>query len=366
MYTNVQSIVADARQRMDPALWDFVIYGAESEATLCHNRAAIDALAWRPRIMRDVGVVDCTASLFGRPMRIPVVLSPVGSIARFDAEGAAAATRAARGFGIRHVMSSHARDDRLDAEDLSSTVYALHPTADRAALDRELEVAAAGGYCGVSVASQSTYYGRRERDLINGFKGKIDGTRFYSRMRIREADGRRATVPIPEAGLSWELLDYIRGKVKGPLILKGVLTREDALQALECGCDAVYVSNNGGRALDYAVGTVDVLGEIAEAVDGRVPIIVDGGFVRGNDVLKALALGATAVAIGRLQALALSAGGAAALTNALEILEEEMIVTMGYLGVTKIADLTPAYLSPHRYPPRNGYLSAFPALGDGF
>lgn len=364
MYTNVQSIVADARERMGPALWDFVIYGAEAEATLCRNRAGIDALAWRPRIMRDVSDVDCTTSLFGKPMRIPVVLSPVGSIARFDAEGAAAATRVAREFGIRHFMSSHARDERLDAEDLSSTIYALHPTSDRSMLDRELAVAAGGGFCGVSVASQSTYYGRRERDLINGFKGKIDGTRFYSKMRIGEVDGRKTTVPIPEAGLSWNLLEYIRGTVKGPLILKGVLTREDALQALKCGCDAVYVSNNGGRALDYAVSTIDVLGEIAEAVDGRVPIIVDGGFVRGNDVLKAIALGASAVAIGRLQALALSAGGAPALTNALEILEEEMIITMGYLGVSKVADLSPDHLSPHRYPPRSGYLSAFPALGD--
>jgi glycolate oxidase len=146
------------------------------------------------------------------------------------------------------------------------------------------------------------------------------------------------------ARLSWKTIEHIRVRSGLPIILKGVATREDAALAIEAGVEAIYVSNHGGRQLDHAAGTVETLPEIVEAVAGRAQVIVDGGFCRGTDVLKAIALGARAACIGRLQCWALAAGGEAALVRALEILEEEIIIAMGLLGITRVGELRPEHV----------------------
>lgn len=156
-----------------------------------------------------------------------------------------------------------------------------------------------------------------------------------------------AADPYWRASVTWDMMDKIKELAQGrPFMLKGIATPEDAVLAVEHGVDVVWVSNHGGRQLDHGIGTMDMLEEILEAVDGRAEVVLDGGVQRGSDVVKAVALGAKAVAIGRLQAWGLGAAGTAGVVRVLEILEEEMLVAMGLLGVTSVDQLSPAYLRP--------------------
>jgi glycolate oxidase len=362
-FTTLQDLVLAAHERLDHGVWDFVTFGTESETTLRRNRRALDSLAWLPRILRDVSRVDARTTLLGEPLRIPVLLSPMGSIARFDSEGALATARAVARFGTLQFLSSHAENEIASIRTGAKLplIYALHPYDDPPALDAEIDRAKADGYCAISVATASGYYSRRERDLINGFVGKIDPKRSYADFLRREHAGE--TVPeLQPVRLSWKLLDHIRDRSGMKIVLKGVLTAADAKLAVEHGVDAIYVSNNGGRAIDHARAAIDTLPDIAAAVAGRAEIIVDGGFVRGSDVLKAIALGARAVCMGRMQAWALAAAGEAGVIRMLEILEEEIVVTMGQIGVNRLDELNPDYVAKAEPCVTPHPLSAFPVV----
>lgn len=362
-FLTLQDLVLAAHERLGKDVWDFVTFGTESETTIRRNRRALDSLAWLPRILRDVSAVDASTTLLHQALRIPVLLSPIGSIARLDPLGALATTRAVTAFGTLQFLSSHAEDEIAPVRTGASLplIYALHPYDDPAALDDEIDRVKAGGYRAISVATQSGYYSRRERDLMNGFAGKVDPLQSYAGFLRRE----RATGGVAElrpVRLSWGLLDRIRDRSGMKIVLKGVLTAADARLAVEHGVDVVYVSNNGGRAIDHARATIVTLPEVVAAVAGRAEVIVDGGFVRGSDVLKAIALGARAVCMGRMQAWALAASGEAGVIRMLEILEEEIVVTMGLIGVNRLDELNPDYVTaadpcvmPHP-------LSAFPVV----
>jgi isopentenyl diphosphate isomerase/L-lactate dehydrogenase-like FMN-dependent dehydrogenase len=162
--------------------------------------------------------------------------------------------------------------------------------------------------------------------------------------------------------ITWEMLERVKTRSGLPLILKGVTTADDARLAIEHGVDVIYISNHGGRAIDHGRGTIQVLPQIVDAIEGKAEIIIDGGFVRGSDVLKAISLGANAVCMGRMQSWALAAGGQAGLVRMLEILEEEIIVTMGLLGVTRLDQLTSSYLEPTQPVVLPHPLSAFPVV----
>ncbi len=345
-FLTLQDLVLAAHERLGKDVWDFVTFGTESETTIRRNRRALDSLAWLPRILRDVSKVDPSTTLLGQALRIPVLLSPIGSIARLDPAGALATARAVAAFGTLQFLSSHAEDEiaALRTGAPLPLIYALHPYDDPAALDDEIDRVKAGGYRAISVATQSGYYSRRERDLMNGFVGKVDPLQSYAAYLRRE----RATGGVAElrpVRLSWGMLDRIRARSGMKLVLKGVLTAADARLAVEHGVDVVYVSNNGGRSIDHARAAIVTLPEIVAAVAGRAEVIVDGGFVRGSDVLKAIALGARAVCMGRMQAWALAASGEAGVRRMLEILEEEIVVTMGHVGVNRLAELNPDYVT---------------------
>jgi len=363
-FHTLQDLVLAAHERLGKDVWDFVTYGTESETTIRRNRRALDSLAWLPRILRDVSVVDASTTLLGETLRIPVLLSPMGSIARFDTEGALATARAVGAFGTLQFLSSHAENEiaALHTGVKLPLIYALHPYDDPAALDDEIDRVKAAGYRAISVATASGYYSRRERDLMNGFAGKVDPLRSYAGfMRDQRATGTTPADLLPTR-LSWGLLDRIRDRSGMKIVLKGVLTAVDARLAVEHGVDVVYVSNNGGRAIDHARATIVTLPDIVAAVAGRAAVIVDGGFVRGSDVLKAIALGARAVCMGRMQAWALAASGQAGVTRMREILEEEIVVTMGQIGVSRLDELNPAYVAPTEPCVTPHPLSAFPVV----
>ena len=347
---NLHEVVAKARANLNQNDWDYIVGGVESEATLRRNRMALDSLAFRPRVLRDVSKVDCSVSHFGRKLRIPVVLAPVGSLESFHVLGAEPVVRAVEEFGAGHMLSSvcdPGLEDLAAAAPKALRLYQLYVRGDAAWVDDHVERAIAHGYAGFCLTVDTAYYSRRERDIAK---------RFVTAGR-RRVQGRAF-----QAGLDWTTVKRIKDRFKIPLALKGIATAEDARIALDHGVEWIYVSNHGGRQLDHGRGSMEVLPEIVEAVGGRAKILVDGSFCRGTDIVKAIASGADLVGIGRMQCFALAAGGQAGVVRLLELLEDEVQRCMGLLGVARLAELDRSYL--HAAAPTSvpHVLSAFPLL----
>jgi glycolate oxidase len=331
-------------------VWDYLTGGTETETTLRRNRLAIDSLGFRPRVLRDISNIDCSGTFFGKKLRIPVMLAPVGSIEVFDEGGAGAAAKGAQDFGAACAVSSVSQpglEATAKAAPNGRNIFQLYVRGDRAWVDDHVRRAIDSGYELFCLTVDTAIYSRRERDL---------GKRYRPRGR------RAASGAAFQAALNWDDVKRFKDKWPIPLLIKGIATAEDAELAVGHGVDGVWVSNHGGRQLDHGRGSIDVLPEVAQAVKGRAQIIIDGGFCRGTDIMKALALGANAVAMGRLYCYALTAAGAEGVERALTILENEMMTGMGLLGVTKTAQLDKSYL--HAAPPvrEPHVLSAFPLL----
>lgn len=326
-----EEIVQAARRRLAQGPWDYLVGGSESETTMRRNRLGFDRLAFRPRILVDVSHIDPSITFLGHRLRIPVMTAPIGSLQAFTPDGAAAAARAAAGFGIIPAISSvtlPSLEETAAAAD-GPKVFQLYVHGDMDWVRDILGRVKAAGYVALCITVDVAVYSRRERPMLGRWVTPTQRT------------------PAPRnylSSLTWDTLDQIRALWDGPLMLKGVQTAEDAALAVEHGVDVIWASNHGGRQLDHARGTIDTLPEIVNAASGRARIVMDGGILRGTDVLKAIALGADAVAIGKLQAWGLAAGGAEGLTRVLELLEHEITVAMGLLGVTCLDQLGPAYV----------------------
>jgi isopentenyl diphosphate isomerase/L-lactate dehydrogenase-like FMN-dependent dehydrogenase len=349
-FQNLHEIVAKARQNLNQNDWDYIVGATETETTLRRNRLALDQLAFRPRVLRDVSRIDATVQQFGRRLRLPVMFAPVGALESFHAAAAAAVVRAARAFGVAHMLSSVCEpglEKVAEAAPDGTRIFQLYVRGDEAWVDDYATRAIANGYVGFCLTVDTAIYSRRERDLAK---------------RHVVLGRRRATGREFQAALDWRTVKHIREKFDIPLMLKGIATAEDARIALDHGVSWIYVSNHGGRQLDHGRGSMDVLPEIVDAVDGRAKIIVDGGMARGTDIVKAMAAGADLVGLGRMQCFALAAGGEAALVRMLELIEDEVQRCLGLLGVTKFADLNRSHLhaAPSAAPPH--VFSAFPLL----
>jgi glycolate oxidase len=347
-FLTLHEIVKKARQNLDQNSWDYIVGAAETETTVRRNRLAIDSLAFRPRILRDVERIDAGAEFLGRRLRLPLLLAPVGSLELFVPEGAAAAARAAQSFGVAHMLSSvckPALEEVAAAAPEAMRFYQLYVRGDAAWVDAVVARAEAAGNAGFCLTVDTAVYSRRERDIAK------------RNLRRTSAPGREH-----QARLAWSDVARIRRKTRLPLALKGIATHEDARLAVEHGVDIVYVSNHGGRQLDHGRGALEVLPEIVDAVGGGARIVVDGGICRGTDIVKAMALGADLVAIGRMECFGLAAGGEAGLVRVLELLEREVSASLALLGVTRWSELDRTYLhpAPPVEPPRT--LGAFPLL----
>src|SRR6266478_4627833 len=256
-FLNLHELVAKARQNLNQNDWDYLVGGVESETTLRRNRMALDAIAFRPRVLRDVSKVDASVSQFGRRLRLPVVLAPVGSLESFHAAGAESVVRAVNAFGAAHMLSSvcdPGLEDLAAAAPDALRLYQLYVRGDEAWVDDHAERAIAHGYSAFCLTVDTAHYSRRERDIAK---------RFVTAGR-RRVQGRAF-----QAGLDWRTVERLKRKFKIPLILKGIATAEDTRIALDHGVDWIYVSNHGGRQLDHGRGSMDVLPEIVDAVAGR-------------------------------------------------------------------------------------------------
>jgi len=351
-FLTLQEIVAAARANLAPGPWNYLIGGAETETTVRRNRQALDSIAFRPRVLRDVSQVNTSAQFLGKPVRLPVLLAPIGGMESFVEGGAAGAARAAAQFGVPQMLSSVCQPG-LEATAAAADAlrcYQLYVRGDDAWIDDHVHRARDHGYTAFCLTVDVAMYSRRERDMIGGF-----------------VKAWRATAPAGshyQSGLSWDQVKRYKDKHQMPLIIKGIATAEDAEIAVQHGVEVVYVSNHGGRQLDHGLGSIAVLPEILKAVAGRAEVWVDGGFMRGTDVVKAIALGATTVGLGRLACLGLGAAGVPGLVRALEILEDEIRICLGLLGVTSLAELSPKILAAAAPVASPGTLSAFPLLGE--
>ena len=353
----LHEFVEPARKALSPETWDYLMGGADTETTLERNRAALDAIAFRPRVLRDVEKVSTRAKFLGHDLRLPVILAPIGSLQDLCPVGATAPAKAAAAFGVLHMLSSVAKPG---LEDVAAAVpdypklFQLYVRGNPDWVDERIASAVEHKYAGIALTVDLDYYGRRERDLAKRYKPTA-----------RRTSGEGSGDPF-QARFTWQDIKRIRQKCKLPLILKGIATAEDAIMAVEHGVDVVYVSNHGGRQLDHGLGGIEVLPEVVAAVRGRAEVIVDGGFMRGADVVKAIALGASAVGMGRLQGLALAADGEAGVVRALEIIEDEVRRILGMLGVTSFTQLDRRYLAQATPLIRRGIDSPFPLLKEGY
>jgi glycolate oxidase len=280
------------------------------------------------------------------------MLAPIGGLESIVEGGAATAARGAAQFGVPQMLSSVCQPglEATAAAAKTVRVFQLYVRGDDAWVDDFVQRARGNGFCAFCLTVDVAAYSRRERDLLG---------RFVKPWRARAIEGAAF-----QAGLSWDQVKRFKDKYPDvPLIIKGIATAEDAELCVQHGVEVIYVSNHGGRQLDHGLGSAAVLPEVLQAVKGKAEVWVDGGFMRGTDVVKAIALGAKTVGLGRLTGLALAAGGAPGLVRALEILEEEVRICLGLLGVTSYAELTPRHVTAAPAVRQPDTFSAFPLPG---
>jgi glycolate oxidase len=352
-YAVLHEFVAPAQRNLSRGTWDYLMGGAETETTYLRNRLALDAIALRPRVLRDVEKVDTSAHVLGRRLDLPIILAPIGSLQDLVAGGGVVPTRVAERANVLHILSSACAPglEAVAAVNEHPKIFQLYVRGDASWVDAYIERVIAHRYIALALTVDLDYYGRRERDLAK---------------RYRSTARRSPQADHFQASFSWADVARLRRKFDIPIILKGIATAEDGKLALEHGIAGIYVSNHGGRQLDHGSGSIAVLPEVVDAVGGRAQIIVDGGFMRGTDIVKAMALGANAVGLGRLQGLALAAGGEAGLLRMLAVLKDEVTRCLGLLGVTSFAELDGSYLAAASPLGRAGLDSAFPLLKEGY
>jgi glycolate oxidase len=350
-FESLHEVVRQARINLNANAWDYLVGGTETETTLRRNRLALDQIAFRPRVLNDVSEVDTGSRFLGRALALPVCIAPVGSLETFHPDCGAAVAKAAGETGVAMMLSSVSKpglEATAEAAPDACRIFQLYVRGDDAWVDDVAARAVAAGYEAFCLTVDTAHYSRRERDIDK---------RFVKSWR------EVATGFSYQSALSWREVARFKGKHAIPLVLKGIATAEDARIAVEHGVEVIYVSNHGGRQLDHGRGAMDLLPEVVETVEGRARIMVDGGFLRGSDIVKGIAAGADCVGIGRLAVAGLAAAGAAGVARVIELLQEEATICLGLLGVTSFAALAPAHI--HRGAPAvtdPSALSAFPLL----
>jgi 4-hydroxymandelate oxidase len=331
---NVDEFLEAAAAKVDPAVWCYFEGGSDDEVTLRENVAALRRWQLRPRMLVDVGEVRLETTLLGTPVSLPLGIAPFALQRLLDPEAERATTRAAAAAGALMTVPTLTsfRHAELQAAADGPRWLQLYVQLDRRLTLDHLAEAREAGYAAVVLTVDLPHIGRRERDLRLGFTIPPEIPLPYG------------TLDDVDPTLSWRDLEWVREETKLPLVVKGIVTREDALLAVEHGVDAVWVSNHGGRQLDRVAASIDALPEVVEAVAGRCEIYIDGGFRRGTDVAMALALGARAAFVARPIAAGLALGGEAGVARVLELLRGEIELALGLLGCTRPDDVTRAHV----------------------
>jgi isopentenyl diphosphate isomerase/L-lactate dehydrogenase-like FMN-dependent dehydrogenase len=338
-FATISEVIRTARQQLPPHYWDHSAGGVGIETTLRRNRQMLESVAFRPRLMQGVGTPAINVTCLGLDLASPIVFAPVGTIALFAEHGATASAAVAierQLLSFNSVMSSPSLE-QVGRTGKGRVALQLYIRGGRTWLTDTIRQAEECGYVAVCVTADSIGGGTRDRDALNNFRGLAHTA--HPNLPPDDPSGLEHQLTF-----TWDDLAWLRTVTSLPLLVKGITTVADARSAVECGVDAIYVSNHGGRALDGLPATIEVLPEVVDEVQDQAEVIVDSGFLRGADIVKALAFGARAVSLGRLQLWALAAGGEEALTQVVDMLEHEVRETLQLLGVASVNGLTRDYL----------------------
>jgi 4-hydroxymandelate oxidase len=345
-----------ARAAVPPEVWDYISGGSGTERALAANHAAFDRYALRPRVLVDVSGRDPATTVLGAQLRGPVGIAPTAYHAMMHPDGEVATARGAARAGALYVtsfFSGRSLEDIAEEAGPAPRWLQIYWMRDREALGAVLDLAAATGYSALVLTVDSPIIGHRLRDLRNGFAfadelRPVNVERACAGLLHRRSPGRSAVadhaVRVFDPSLSWSDLGWLRERSTLPIVLKGIMTGEDAALAVRHGVDAIIVSNHGGRQLDTPLAPLDVLPEVARAVAGRCPVLVDGGIRTGVDALTAIALGATAVLVGRPVLWALAARGADGVAHLLDMLNDEVAHAMALTGIPNLRDAGPGHV----------------------
>jgi isopentenyl diphosphate isomerase/L-lactate dehydrogenase-like FMN-dependent dehydrogenase len=373
---NIGDLRRVAERRLPRVVFDYVDGGADSEVTLRENTRAFEEVVFRPRNAVFVRGCEMRTKTLGCELSMPLVLAPVGFSRLIHAEGEITAARAAGKSGVGFCLTtiSGSALERVAEATNCPRWYQLYLVGGRECAEAALDRAWKAGFTVLAITIDTGTFGFRERDVRNG-TGTLLGTSFWKKIPLLPnllahpgwlsgflRDGGmlhlpnvivpgRGPMPLAETQASlaksvvtWADLAWIRKVWAGPLVVKGVLTAEDALRSLDQGAQGVVVSNHGGRQLDGVSATLRALPEIVKAVGSRAEVMMDGGIRRGSDIAKALCLGAKAVLVGRAYAYGLGAAGEAGVARAIEILRADLERTMALLGVESTAELNRSYV----------------------
>jgi 4-hydroxymandelate oxidase len=346
---NVADYFDRAAEKVDPRVWCFFEGGSGDEVTLRANAGAYRRWRFRPRVLIDVGQVSAATTVLGTPVSMPLLVAPFAFQRLLDPDGEVATARAAAAAGTLMCVSTtttSAHDEIAETAGSAPRWLQLYVLRDRQRTLDHIAEAREHGYSALALTVDLPVLGRRERDLRLGFELPPDLPLPYLKGKDRNVPMTFAEQVQVSSSLTWRDLEWIASASELPLILKGIVTREDAALAIDHGVGAIIVSNHGGRQLDGAAATLDALPEVVEAVAERCEVYVDGGIRRGTDVLKALALGARATLVGRAVAGGLAVGGEAGVLDVLTMLRDEIELGLALLGCTSPAEVTRSHVEP--------------------
>ncbi len=335
---NIFEYEALAKARLPNVEYDFIAGGATDEITLRRTRAVFDAIMLRPRMLVDISAPDLSTTVLGQRIEFPIMLDPTGGHGRAHPDGELATVRAAGAMGTVMVLSSgssHTLEEVAKAA-TGPLWFQQYLYRDRGLTQQMAHRAKEAGYRALCLTLDSTVRAKRERNIRNNYANAPSPN--YAGLEVPEyawrlsSDAPRGVNQLIDRSATWSQLDWLAATTPLPLVVKGIMTAEDARLCVEHGLKALIVSNHGARNLDTTFATIEVLPEVVEAVDGRLEVYLDGGIRRGTDVLKALALGARAVLIGRPLFWGLAVDGEAGLGAVLRMLRDELEIAMGQCG----------------------------------
>ena len=353
-WVNLAGVETLAKRRLRRAYFDYYAGGAEDERTLARNLEAFERFVLLPRVLVDVSRVDLATEILGARVGLPIALAPAAYHRLAHPDGELATARAAGRAGALMVVSTLAT---RSVEEIAASAggplwFQLYVFRDRSLSQRLIARAEEAGYRAICLTVDTPRLGQRERDVRSGFKLPRGVTiRNYEGLGEHltrwDSQGSMAAYASQQLNpaLTWEAVEWLRTRTRLPVVLKGILRADDATRAVEAGASAVWVSNHGGRQLDGAEAGLLALPAVVEAVAGRAEVYVDGGFRRGSDALKALALGARAVMIGRPYLWGLAAGGERGVLRVLEILRAELELSMALAGCPTIGSIDRSLVS---------------------
>ncbi len=339
-----------ASQQIQPMAWDYYASGSWDEITLRDNRAAFDRYKLRPRMLVDVSQRDLSTQILGQSLPLPILIAPMAFQCLAHPEGEIATAKAAASVGSVMVLSTLATKSMEEVASVKNQThqwFQLYVHRDRALTRALVERAHAAGFQALCLTVDAPVLGKREKDIHNQFvlppDMELANLSTLKDLEIPYKAGESGLfayfVEQINPALTWADLEWLQSLSPLPVVVKGILRGDDALRALEHGAKAVIVSNHGGRQLDGAIASIDALSEIVAAVGDKVDVLVDGGIRRGTDVLKALALGAKAVLLGRPVLWGLGVGGEAGVQHVIELLRDELDLAMALSGCAKVQDI---------------------------